>query len=503
MSETDSVPSIRIRTVNDQPVREDGSWVLYWMIASRRLEWNFGLQRAVDHARELGLPLVILEALRVGYPWASDRLHRFVLDGMAEHAQRLEDSKVVYHPYVEPEEGAGKGLVAALAESAAVVVTDDYPAFFLPRMVAAAGEQLGVRLEAVDSNGLLPLAAVDKVFSRAYDFRRYLQKELPPHLDALPRPFPLQGSALEALASLPEEILERWPAAGEALLAGSEEALAELPLDHSVPVADTRGGAEAGRKTLERFLEERLDRYGDGRNHPDDDAASELSPYLHFGHLSAHQIFVEVMEREGWNPSKLGHSTSGSRTGWWGTGESAESFLDELITWREVGFNMCWHTDDYHRYGSLPDWARRTLEEHAGDERPYLYTLQEWERSETHDELWNAAQRQLVLTGKMHNYLRMLWGKKILHWSENPQTALDIMIELNNKYALDGRDPNSYSGIFWVLGRYDRAWGPEREVFGKIRYMTSKSTRSKLKLKEYLRRWGPEGKAAERQQSLF
>ncbi|MCB1057317.1 MAG: deoxyribodipyrimidine photolyase [Acidobacteria bacterium] len=488
-----SVPALRVRRINDAALRPDGAYVLYWMIASRRLDWNFSLQRAVDHARELGKPLVILEALRIGYPWASDRLHRFVLDGMAEHRARLEGSQVLYHPYVEPEAGAGSGLLETLAARAAVVVTDDYPAFFLPRMVAAAGKKLGVRLEAVDGNGLLPMASADRTFARAFDFRRHLQRELPKHLGDLPKAHPLLGHSLERLGSLPKEVLERWPAADAELLAGSPARLAELPIDHSVPVVDgTRGGAKAAGAVLERFLEERLERYGDGRNHPDEDAASELSPYLHFGHLAAHEVFTAVLEREGWTPEKIHGGTGGARSGWWGASEAAESFLDELITWREVGFNMCSREPGYDRYESLPEWAQETLAEHAGDPRPEVYSLDEFDRAATHDEVWNAAQRQLRGEGKIHNYLRMVWGKKILHWSASPREALDIMIELNNRYALDGRDPNSYSGIFWVLGRYDRAWGPEREVFGKIRYMSCDNTRRKLHMERYLERYGPQ-----------
>jgi deoxyribodipyrimidine photo-lyase len=193
---------------------------------------------------------------------------------------------------------------------------------------------------------------------------------------------------------------------------------------------------------------------------------------------------------EDWTPNDLSDSRSGSREGWWGMSPSSESFLDELITWRELGYNMAAHRRDYDRYESLPAWALQTLQEHAQDPRPVTYPLEEFENSKTHDDLWNAAQRELVQTGRMQNYLRMLWGKKILEWTESPQQALAFMIELNNKYALDGRDPNSYSGIFWVLGRYDRAWGPERPIFGKIRYMSSQSTLRKLKLKQYLSRFG-------------
>jgi deoxyribodipyrimidine photo-lyase len=196
------------------------------------------------------------------------------------------------------------------------------------------------------------------------------------------------------------------------------------------------------------------------------------------------------MRQAGWNSDRISGKVNGSSNGWWGVEEHVESFLDELITWREVGYNMCSRSDDYDRYESLPKWAQQTLGKHAEDPREYVYTLDEFESAQTHDPLWNAAQRQLVREGRIHNYLRMLWGKKVLEWSASPQAALDVLIELNNKYALDGRNPNSYSGIFWVLGRYDRAWVPERPIFGTIRYMSSDNTARKVRVKDYLRRYG-------------
>lgn len=482
------VPAVRVRTLNDAPVRSAGDFVLYWMIAQRRTRSNFALDRAIQLAQELELPLVVLEPLRVGYEWASDRFHAFVLAGMSDNARAFEPSPIAYHPYVEPEAGAGSGLLERLARDAAAVVTDDYPAFFLPRMVRAAAERLPIRVEAVDSNGLWPMRATDRVFARAVDFRRFLQRELRPHLDEQPMRAPLRA-VLKPAQDLPREVLERWPRATDELLRADDAALAALPIDHTVPPVPYRGGPQEGRDVLASFVEHRLERYDEDRNHPDDDTASGLSPWLHFGHVSAHDVFAAIVEREGWTSDALAASASGKREGWWGLSSAAEAFLDELVTWRELGFNLCSQRDDYDRFESLPEWARATLNEHAGDARPHVYSLEEFEEGDTHDELWNAAQAQLRCEGRIHNYLRMLWGKKILHWSESPEAALATMIELNNKYAVDGRDPNSYSGIFWVLGRYDRAWGPERDVFGKVRYMTSDSTRRKLRLNGYLERW--------------
>jgi deoxyribodipyrimidine photo-lyase len=241
---------------------------------------------------------------------------------------------------------------------------------------------------------------------------------------------------------------------------------------------------------MRRFLSERLEQYNDLRNHPDDDATSGLSPYLHFGHVSVHEVFHELARREGWSPGRLAEKAAGSREGWWGMSGPAEAFLDELITWRELGYNFCSRRDDFDRYDSLPDWAQQTLAGHAADSRPHVYSRDELAAGRTHDSLWNAAQHQLVHEGRLHNYLRMLWGKKILEWTAWPREALEIMIELNDTFALDGEDPNSYSGICWVLGRYDRPWGPERPIFGTIRYMTSENTARKLRVKQYTARWG-------------
>lgn len=484
------VPPIRVRALNQAPVRPDASYVLYWMTSSRRLEWNFALDRALEHGRELGLPVVILEALRAVYPWACLRFHAFALEGMREHRAQAAAAGVAYHAYVEPFDGAGKGLVQTLAERAAVVVADDFPTFFFRRMQAALAPRLQVRLETVDSNGLLPLAAAPGPFSAAIHFRRFLQKTLGQHLVQLPGTEPLAEAGVRECA-FPADVAARWPAASDDLLALEPAALAALPVDPRISPTPVGGGGAEARLRLRRFLAQGLPRYGEERNHPDADAASGLSPWLHWGHLSAHEIFHSVALHEGWSPARLGSHADGQRHGWWGMSPSAEAFLDELVTWRELGFGFCHHVPDHDRYDSLPAWAQETLASHAADPREAVYSLEEFDRGLTHDPLWNAAQRELRESGVMQNYLRMLWGKKILEWSRHPTQALDTMIELNNRYALDGRDPNSYTGIFWVLGRFDRGW-PERPVYGKVRSMSSASTRRKLRLDGYLRRWGAE-----------
>jgi deoxyribodipyrimidine photo-lyase len=333
------------------------------------------------------------------------------------------------------------------------------------------------------------MRAADRVFPTAYAFRRFLQKILPSHLFERPEADPLKGVRLPVPGSLPNKIVKRWPLASAKLLQVDSKDLSSFPIDRSVAAVGQRGGPLEAQRKLKTFLEDRLSGYPEFRNQPEAEGTSRLSPYLHFGHISSHQIFDQIMDKEGWFFDRLSTKTSGSRSGWWGMSEAAEAFLDQFITWRELGFNMCWQRKDYQRFESLPDWARKTLKEHERDRRPYIYTLEVLETSKTHDPLWNAAQMQLVREGRIHNYLRMLWGKKILEWTRSPRDALAIMIELNDKYALDGRDPNSYSGIFWVLGRYDRAWGPERPIFGKIRFMSSKNTARKVRVKSYIEKY--------------
>ena len=421
------------------------------MVAARRTRANFGLQHAVDTAAALGRPLVIFEPLRVDYRWASDRLHHFVIDGMAAQARALAARPVVYLPHVERTAGDGARLFDWLATRATAIVTDDSPASFLPRALARAANRLDVRLEAVDSNGLLPIRSAPRVFPTALGFRAHLQRTLRPHLaawpgdirwEALPPPVRLDLPPDERLQPTPVDHLQ----APSTLLAG-------LPIDHGVAAVATPGGAEAARRALGEFVEHRLRHYATRRNDPDAAGTSGLSPYVHFGHIGAHEVFQAVMTADRWTTRKLSPRGGGKREGWWGASPAAEAFLDQLVTWRELGLNLCTLGPDYDRYTSLPAWARATLAAHAGDPRPWTYTIDRLTRAATHDPVWNAAQRQLLREGWMDNYLRMLWGKKILEWSPSPEAAFDAMVAIMDRLALDGRDPNSYTGYGWTLGR--------------------------------------------------
>jgi deoxyribodipyrimidine photo-lyase len=456
------------------------------MIAARRTRWNFALQHAVTLCRELDAPLLILEALETDYPWASDRIHRFVLDGMATNAAACHRSPALYYPFVERRRGAGTGLIAELSRQACVVVTDHFPAFLIPRVTQAAARQSAVRLEAIDSNGLVPLSAHGRAFTVARSFRAFVQRELRTHLREFPAEHPLRGLALGRRAIVPSAVAQRWPAAEDLLDRGSS--LRALPIDHTVAPVAARGGEAAARRRLAAFVERDLRNYGRNHHHPDTNGTSRLSPYLHFGHIAAHEVFSAVMTSERWTTRRLSARGGGAREGWWGLSDSASTFVDQLVVWRELAFNGCEWIPRYMDYQSVPSWARETLEAHGCDPRRQ-YAFETLESAATDDPIWNATQRQLLTEGWFHGYLRMLWGKKILEWAPDPPTALAWMDTLMNRYALDGRDPVSYAGFAWVFGRYDRPW-PARPVFGTVRYMSSESAKRKLRMTEFLKQYG-------------
>ena len=478
-------PDTRIRAQNDREIDPGGSYVLYWMIAARRTRFNFGLQRAVEAANALDKPLMILEALRVDYPHASDRLHTFVTQGMQANERACADSAARYVPYVEPSPGDGRGLLDGLAARAALVVTDWYPAFFLPRMVAAAAKRCPVRLEAVDGSGLIPVSTHGRAFPTARGYRGFMQRNIREHLRAFPSEDPLARLEQDG-ATLPREVSSRWPKAD--LRARALTTAARLAIDHSVHPNNLAGGQDAARERLASFVRTQLAAYADDANHPDADGTSRLSPYLHFGHLSAHEVFSAVMSHERWTTRKLAGGAPGRREGWWHASAGAEAFLDQLTVWRELAFNGAAWTPGFGSFDALPAWARATLEAHRDDEREHVYTRAQLDAARTHDQVWNAAQNQLRETGWFHGYMRMVWGKKILEWSRRPEDALAHMAALMDKYSLDGRDPVSLLNYSWVLGGFDRPWF-ERPIFGTVRYMTSESAKRKLKMKKYLAKW--------------
>lgn len=478
----------RIFRKNDLEPDPDGEYVVYWMQTAHRFHYNYVLEYAVDRANKLDKPLLIYEELKSDYRWASDRFHTFYLEGMQEHREFADEHKLNYLPFVEEVPGQSSRAYREVTEKACLLVTDEYPVYFIRDRNRELGEELDIPVVVVDSNGIIPLGLTEKDPYNAYFFRKTVQKHFVECFTHPPMRNPVEDLQNRETVDL-DGIRSGFPAAGRIpdTIPGF---VSKLSIDHEVTALDIRGTRQAALGKLGQFIRFGLKGYGEKRNDPDENRASGLSPWLHFGKISEYEIVKAVLDHqpEGWDLGDITYN-DGSKGAFWNGDPDISNYLDELVTWREVGFHFTHHRPDYAEFSSLPEWARETLLEHRDDPREQIYGYEELEEAATHDEIWNAAQRQLRQEGIIHNYLRMLWGKKVIEWTPDPQTALEYLIELNNKFAIDGRDPNSYSGIFWCFGRFDRAW-QERPVFGKVRYMSSESTRRKVKLKEYLEKFG-------------
>ncbi|QQS31604.1 MAG: deoxyribodipyrimidine photo-lyase [Acidobacteriota bacterium] len=448
----------RVVQLNDKPINNKGRYVLYWMQMFKRTHANHSLIWAVRKANELNLPLVVYEGLKYYYPWASDRIHTFILEGVEEKRREFERLGIRYLFYLQQDASSQKNTVARLARDAALIVTDDFPCFIIPEHNRRIAERAEIAVHAVDSNGVIPMSKFDKEEYAAYTIRPKINKLLDRYL------VPVPEETVE-VSSIGIDIDDSF----ETIVSSENIArlVAECEIDHTVPPSNIyHGGTANGRKRLGKFVRDILCNYSEARNKPDRDGSSRLSAYLHFGYLSPIEIALAARDSDA--PQ-----------------ESKDAFLEELIVRRELSYNMTRHNPHYDSLAALPPWAQKTMREHAADERQYLYSLEQLEAGETHDELWNACQREMVRTGEMHNYVRMLWGKNVIAWTPNYETAFETIVHLNNKYCLDGRDPNSYTGILWCFGKHDRPWF-ERPVFGQMRYMTSGSTGKKFDSKKYV-----------------
>jgi deoxyribodipyrimidine photo-lyase len=431
-----------------------------------------------------------MEPLGLDFPWTASRHHAFILQGMADNQARARSRPVFYLPFVERAFGQGRGLLAALADHAAVVVTDDHPGFRFPALLEAGARQVRGRFEAIDGVGLFPQMVFERTYPSAYAFRRHVQNHFAEWVGRMPTEDPLRFLPDHPQPAALDRILRRWPMAAAELKNPSLLALG-LPINQDVgPVPGMRGGHVAAWERMERFFLAGLPNYGEDRRHPDLEGQSGLSPWIHHGHIGTQAMVKTLLDKFGWSPDRIQSKKSkGQRHGFFDLPDDVELFLDQLLTWRELGHLTTRRDPAAGTWAGLPQWARTTLEEHAPDPRPALYSLDVLAHGQTDDPLWNAAARELRENGTLHNSLRMLWGKRVLEWTPTPQVAFETLVELNNRYALDGRDPNSDSGIGWVFGLYDRPFF-ERPVFGKVRCMTSRSTGKKLKLRAYLSRWG-------------
>ncbi len=425
--------------------------VLYWMSRDQRVQDNWALLFAQELALQHQSPLVVAFCLVRQFLGATRRQYEFMLQGLAEVEQALAAKGISFRLLAgaPPEE-----LPRFIEEHGiAQVVTDFDPLRIRREWKAAVAGRIAIPLYEVDAHNIVPCwQASPKLEWGAYTLRPKMRRALPDFLEAFPsvRDHPFAWSHH---APTDWERAARFPAVDEQIAA----------------VDWLRPGEQAAQRMLRRFVEDKLAGYPDKRNDPNQDGQSDLSPYLHFGQIAAQRVALEVEE-------------SGAPR------ESREAFLEELIVRRELSDNLCFYNPDYDRVTGFPQWARTTLDAHRRDPRPYLYSRDELEAAQTHDDLWNAAQLEMVRRGKMHGYLRMYWAKKILEWTESPEQAQEIAIYLNDRYELDGRDPNGYTGVAWSIGGvHDRAWGT-RPVFGKIRYMSYNGSKGKFDVRAYVRK---------------
>ena len=348
----------------------------------------------------------------------------------------------------------------ALARRAALVVTDFFPTFIQPRQLKRLRDKTDTPVIAVDSATVVPLRAHERTYSTARSIRPILMDALPHQLFAV--------DDAEPRVRRPIEIPFDQLLGADTTDAGIAALVAQCDIDHSVAPSPTiRGGERAARDRLAAFVAHGLPRYRD-RSDPNVDATSRLSAHLHFGTISIQEVLLTARAA--------------------GPAESYAKFLDEALTWRELAHNLVFKTPKHRTLDAVPAWARKELDDHSADSRPALYTDQQLEHGLTGDALWNAAQRSLVRDGEIHNYMRMLWGKSVLLWTENAARALRVLEHLNHKYALDGRDPNSYGGILWCFGLFDRPFY-RRPIFGTVRYMSLKAAAGKFDTQAYIARF--------------
>jgi deoxyribodipyrimidine photo-lyase len=440
----------RIEKINEPELKE-GKFVVYWMQSSQRLEYNQALGYAVEKANQLNQPLLIFFLINLNYQEAEYGHFKFMLQGLKEIQKQTAAENINFYmlKYSEVEN------IKKITADASLVVSEKVYLKHLQKWKQEAAEMLSIPFYLVESNLICPVEEVSgKEEYAAYTIRKKINTIRDKYLKKYEREqlknkekVELKSSNLKIINDL-DQILKQFEG--------------EKKINYEKYFT---GGYEKAREKLDDFINNKLQDYDEKRNIPHLNFQSDLSPYLHFGQISAQEIALTVLKSE----------------------HDAEGFLEELIVRRELAFNFVYYNQNYD--GSLKDilydWAYQSLMEHKEDEREYLYTYQELENAETHDKYWNAAQKEMMITGKMHNYMRMYWGKKILEWTSDPEDAFQWALKLNNKYSLDGRDANSYAGVGWIFSKHDRAW-KEREIFGKVRYMNAGGLERKFDMEKYL-----------------
>ena len=440
----------RIEKINEAELKQK-EFVAYWMQSSQRLEYNQALGYAVERANQLNQPLLIFFLLNSNYPEAEYGHFKFMLQGLKEIKDNLKTEAINFYiiDYQSLED------LEKITAGASLVVSEKVYLKHLRSWKRKAAEKLSVPFYLVESNLICPIEEVSsKEEYAAYTIRKKINGIRDKYLKKY------QREKLQNKAELKLEIKDLK------FVDDLDQYLSEMEFNQKISYDNYfKGGYQQAKDKLEDFIENKLQHYAEKRNIPHLNFQSDLSPYLHFGQISAQEAASAALNSE----------------------YEAEDFLEELIVRRELAFNFVYYNQNYD--GSLKDilydWAYQSLMEHQSDKREYLYSYQELENAETHDQYWNAAQREMQITGKMHNYMRMYWAKKILEWTSDPEEAYQWALKLNNKYSLDGRDPNSYAGVGWVFSKHDRAW-KEREIFGKVRYMNAGGLERKFDMDKYL-----------------
>ena len=445
----------RVKPLNDEQVQKESN-VFYWMQSSQRTTYNHALEFAIERANKLNKSLSVFFVLTTDFPEANLRHYQFMLEGLKEIREKLADRNIKFTIFL----GKPEKIVAELAKKAALIITDRDYLKETRKWRKNIAEKISCPLVQVESNLIVPVEeASAKEEYAAYTIRKKINKKLDYYLKGLEKREinrPSLNKDINLADNLSEKDISKFFAKDNL-----NKLIQRLDIDKSVkPVSQYTGGEEQARKYLYDFITNKLDKYHELSNDPTKDYLSQLSPYLHFGQISPLLVALEVKEK--YSPGQ-------------------EEFLDQLIIRRELSFNFVYYNKNYDNNlkAILPEWAYTTLEEHKNDLREYVYSKEEFEKAETHDKYWNAAQKEMKITGKMHGYMRMYWAKKILEWTPSPQKAFKIALYLNNKYSLDGRDPNSFAGIAWCFGKHDRAW-QERKVFGKTRYMNANGLNRKF-----------------------
>lgn len=441
----------RIRRRNDRKI-QPGDYVLYWMQQSQRAEDNHALEYAVARANEHKKPLVVVLGLTGDYPEANLRHYRFMLEGLAETQASLKEHGIP----LSIRRGSPHDVALEAARKACCLVCDRGYLRHQRAWRRLVAEKAPCPVFEVETDVVVPVNTVsDKTEYAARTIRTKIHK----HLDRF----------LRAVLTTELQTDSSGISSGGIDLSDIDGVLAKMKLDTEVsPVTEFfRGGKTEAKRRFDAFLKDRLNRYADNSNQPQTDDVSGMSPYLHFGQISPLYLAMTVKRKK-----------SVDR-------EAVDTFIEELIVRRELAVNFVYFNDRYDRYQCLPAWAKKTLADHRKDTRKHLYDRKVLEAAQTHDPYWNAAMKEMKHTGFMHNYMRMYWGKKILEWSKTPEEGFEMTLFLNNRYFLDGRDPNSFAGVAWIYGLHDRAWA-EREIFGKVRYMAASGLERKCDIRAYV-----------------